>query len=64
MTRVLCPSMLMWCSLHITYGDHDDNVRAPQANFSCSCVQTREFLKNTRVELQITRMLPTCVLKV
>ena len=25
-TRFLCPSMLMWCSLHITRDDHEDNV--------------------------------------
>ena len=64
MTRVLCPSTLVWCSLHVTRGNHDDNVQALQTHFSCSCVQTCEFLKNTRVELQITRMLPTRVLKV
>ena len=53
----------MWCSLHVTSGDHDNNVRAPQAYFSYNCAQTCEFLKNTRVELQNTRMLPTRVLK-
>ena len=55
----------MWCSLHVTCGDRDeDNVCALHANFLCSCVQTRKFLKNTRVELQNTRVLPTRVLKV
>ena len=56
MTRVLCPNTLVWCSLYVTRGDHDDNMREPHANFLCSCVQTREFLKNTRVELQNTRV--------
>ena len=63
-----CPlsysSTLVWCSLQVTRGDHEDNVRAPHANFLCSCVQTREILKNTRVELQNTRVLPTRMLKV
>ena len=55
-TRVLCPSTLVWCSLQVTCGDHEDNVRVLHVKLSCSCVQTREFLKNTRVELQNTRM--------
>ena len=63
-TRVLCPSMLMWCSSHITCGNHEINVCALRAKFLCSCVQTNEFLKNTRVELQKIRVLPSCVFKV
>ena len=64
MTCVLCPSTLLWCSLHVTRGGQEDNVCVLQAKFSCSCVQTWEFLKNTRVELQKTHVLPTRVLKV
>ena len=56
--------MLMWCSLQVTRGDHEDNVCVLHAKFSCSCVQTGEFFKNTRVELQKTRVLPTRVFKV
>ena len=63
-TRVLCPDTLMWYSLQVTCGDHKDNVRVLHTKFSCSCVQTHEFLKNTRVELQKTSVLPTCVFKV
>ena len=63
-TRVLCLGTLMWCSLQVTCGDHEDNVRVLLAKFSCSCVQTREFFKNTQVELQKTRVLPTRVFKV
>ena len=40
------------------------NMCVPHANFSCSCVQTREILKNTRAQLQNTRVLPTRVFKV
>ena len=47
----------MWCSLHVTCGDNKDNVRTLHTNFLCSCVQTHEFLKNTRVELQNTLVL-------
>ena len=54
--RVLCPSTLVWCSLQVTRGDHEDSVRVLHAKLSCSCVQTREFFKNTRVELQNTRV--------
>ena len=54
--RVLCPSTLVWCNLQVTRGDHEDNVCVLHVKFSCSCVQTREFLKNTRVELQNTRV--------
>ena len=54
--RVLCPSTLVWCSLQVTRGDHEDNVHVLHTKFLCSCVQTREFLKNTRVELQNTRV--------
>ena len=54
--RVFCPSTLVWCSLQVTRGDHEDNVCVAHAKFSCSCVQTREFFKNTRVELQNTRV--------
>ena len=43
--RVLCPSTLVWCSLQVTRGDHEDNVRVLHVKFSCSCVQTREFFK-------------------
>ena len=25
-THVLCPSMLVWCSLHVTHDDDEDNV--------------------------------------
>ena len=53
---VLCPSTLVWCNLQVTRGDHKDNVRVLHAKFSCSCVQTREFFKNTRVELQNTHV--------
>ena len=42
----------MWCSLQVTCGDHEDNMRVLHAKLSCSCVQTREFFKNSRVELQ------------
>ena len=49
---VLCPSTLVWCSLQVTHGDHEDNVRVLYAKFLCSCVQTHEFFKNARVELQ------------
>ena len=63
-TRVLCLSTLMWCSLQVTRGDHEDNVHVLHAKFLCSCVQTREFLKNTRVELQNTRVLLTRIFKV
>ena len=62
-TRVLFPSTLVWCSLQVTCGDHEDNVHVLNTKFSCSCVQTHEFLKNTRVELQNARMLPTRVFK-
>ena len=61
-TRVLCPSTLVWCSLQVTRGDHEDNVRV-HAKFSYSCVQTCKFVKNTQVELQNTRVLPTGVFK-
>ena len=54
--RVLCPSILVWCSLQVTRGIHEDNVHVLHAKFSCSYVQTREFFKNTRVELQNTRV--------
>ena len=54
--HVLCPSTLVWCSLQVTRGDHEDNVSVLHAKFSCSCVQTREFFKNTLVELQNTRV--------
>ena len=54
--RVLCPSTLVWCSLQVTHGDHKDNVHVLHAKFTCSYVQTREFFKNTRVELQNTRV--------
>ena len=37
-TRFLCPSLLVWYSLHVIRGDHEDNVRAVHANFSCRCV--------------------------
>ena len=46
-TRVLCSSRLVWCSLQITRGDHEDNVCVLYSKFSCSCIQTREFFKNT-----------------
>ena len=49
--RVLCPSTLVWCNLQVTRGDHEDNVCVLHAKFSWSCVQTREFLKNTRVRV-------------
>ena len=62
--RVLCPSILVWCSLQVTRGNHEDNVRVVHAKFSCSCVQTREFFKNTRVELQNTRVWVTRVFQV
>ena len=32
-TRVLCPSMLVWCSLHVTHGDHEDDVRVLHINY-------------------------------
>ena len=60
-TRVLCSSTLVWCGLQVTCDDHEDNVRVLHVKFSCSCVQTRKFFKNTRVDLQNTRMLPTCM---
>ena len=63
-TRVLCPSTLVWCSLQVTRGDHEDNVRVLHAKFSCSCAQICKFFKNTRVELQKTRVSPTHVFKV
>ena len=37
------------------------NVRAVHANFSCSCLQTHEVIKNIREELQNTRVLLTCL---
>ena len=37
--------MLVWCSLHVTHGDHKDNMCVLHTNFSCSCVQTHKFLK-------------------
>ena len=63
-TRVLCPSTLMWCSLQVTRGNHEDNVHVLYEKFSCSCVQTCEFFKNTRIELQKTHVLPIRVFKV
>ena len=63
-THILCPSTLMWCSSHVTRGDHEDNVHVLHAKFSYSCVQTCRCLKNTRVELQNTHMLPSPVFKV
>ena len=54
--HVLCPSKLMWCSLQVTRGDHEDNVHVLYAKFSWSCVQTCEFFKNTRVEVLNTRV--------
>ena len=50
-TCILCPSTLVQCSSHVTRGDH-----ALHAKFLCSCVQTHEFLKNIRVELQKTHV--------
>ena len=60
-THVFCPSTLMWCSLHVTRDDREDNVCALHANFLCNWIQIREFLK---IFTQNTRMLPTRVLKV
>ena len=62
-THVLCPSTLVWCSLQVTRGDHEDNVCVLHAKFSCSCVQARDFLKNTRVELQKQACYPLGYLK-
>ena len=53
----------MWYSLQVTRGNHEDNVCVLHAKFSCSCVQTREFFKNTRVELQKHACYPLACLK-
>ena len=50
--------------LQVTRGNHKDNVHVLHVKFSCSCVQTREFFKNTRVKLQNTHVLPIHVFKV
>ena len=40
------------------------HVRVWHAKFSCSCLQTRTILKNTREELRNTRVSPARVLQV
>ena len=55
--------MLVWCGLQVTRGDHEDNVCVLHVKFLCSCVQTHEFFKNTRVELQNTCVLSHVCLK-
>ena len=62
-TRVLCSSTLVWCGLQVTCSDHENNVHVLHTKFSSSCVHT-SFFKNTRVELQNTRMLLTRMFKV
>ena len=53
------PSVLMWCSLHVVCVSTKINVRALHVNFSHSCLQTCDILKNTREEshMLLTRML-------
>ena len=63
-TRFLCPVCLCGAAYMLLVAITKINVRALHVNFTCSCVQTHEFLKNTRVELHNTHVLPTCMFKV
>ena len=55
------PSVLVWCSLNVVRVSTKINVHALHVNFSHSCLQTCDILKNTREE---SRVLLTCMLKV
>ena len=49
--------MLVWSSLHVAHIDHKYYVSALHANFACSCLQTREFLKYTARVTKYMRVL-------
>ena len=51
-----CTKMLMWYSLLLLVPITVINVCSLHVKFLCKCLQTCEILKNTRQEIQNTRV--------